>query len=110
MSFPYDYKKPRRGKSQALRPVDIGTLLGRFLRDNNLNQVLDLKTLQERFPEIVGEQVSRHVSIASLSGGILVLKASSGVWRTELNARKKAIIDRCNSVLKSRAVKNIRFD
>lgn len=110
MNFLYDYEKPKRGKSQALRPVDIGTLLGRFLRSNNLSQVLDLKTLQESFVEIVGEQVSKHVSIVGLRGGILVLKARSGVWRTELHAQKKAIINRCNSVLKARAVKNIRFD
>lgn len=109
MTFLFDYEKPKRGKSQALRPVDIGTLLGRFFRGNNLSQVLDLKTLQEGFVEIVGEHVSKHVSIVALSGGILVLKASSGAWRAELQAQKKVIIDRCNSVLKARAVKNIRF-
>lgn len=110
MTFFDEYKKPRRGKAQALRPVDIGTLLRRFLASNNLSQVLDLKTLRQSFAGIVGEHVARHVSVVDLSGGTLVLKASSGVWRAELNAQKKAIIAECNSVLKSRAVKNIRFE
>ncbi|WP_304246708.1 DciA family protein [Fibrobacter succinogenes] len=39
----------------------------------------------------------------------LVLKAASSAWRSELFLQKKAIIDRCNTLLGEPFIQAIRF-
>lgn len=106
-----DYYIPpkKRRKKASANLIDLGTLLNRFLNDETFGQTIHLKKIRENFTEIVGELLLPYVSAEKLEKGILTLKTASSVWKAELFSQKKAIIGRCNSLLKTPIVKEIKF-
>jgi hypothetical protein len=110
MIFQDDYIPPKkRRKKASANLIDLGTLLNRFLNDETFGQTIHLKKIRENFTEIVGELLFPYVSAEKLEKGILTLKTASSVWKAELFSQKKAIIGRCNSLLKTPIVKEIKF-
>ena len=65
--------------------------------------------LVESLETIVGPLVKPHVQIVKLDRNILTLKCDSSAWRSELFLQKKAIIDKCNSLLGEPFIQAIRF-
>lgn len=47
---------------------------------------LDVGQLSARWPQIVGEDVARNCPIESFDDGVLVLRAASTSWKTQINA------------------------
>lgn len=91
------------------RVVDISVLCNQFLDKNDLSDAIYFQKLSECFSEVVGELILPHVKIVSLEKKILVLKASSSVWKSELFLQKNAIIEKCNSLLGKPVIQSIRF-
>ena len=105
-----EYRRPKRRASVSKNQIlDIGVLMQMVLDKNNISQDMHFKVLSERFSEVVGDLLLPHVSLVELSKNTLVLKASSSAWKQELFLQKKAIIDKCNSLLGKPFVRNIRF-
>lgn len=108
--FNPEYKRPKRRASISKNQVlDIGVLLQMVLDKNHISEDMHFKVLSERFSEVVGDLLLPHVSLIELDKNTLVLKASSSAWKQELFLQKKAIIDKCNSLLGKPFIRNIRF-
>lgn len=105
-----EYRRPKRGASVSKNQIlDIGVLMQMVLDKNHISQDMHFKVLSERFSEVVGDLLLPHVSLIELNKNTLVLKAASSAWKQELFLQKKAIIDKCNSLLGKPFIRNIRF-
>lgn len=90
-------------------PEDIGVLLQMVLDKNHITDEMELKSLTDGLEIIVGPLILPHVKIERLNKGILTLKSDSSAWKQELFLQKKAIIAKCNLLLRKPVVKNILF-
>jgi len=89
--------------------MDVSVLLERVLKKNRIDENMHYRTISEGFGEIVGSAVLPHVQLVKLDKRTLVLKAASSAWKSELFLQKKAIIDKCNSLLGEPFIQAIRF-
>lgn len=89
--------------------VDISVLLEQVLKKNHIDENMYFGTISEHFGEVVGSAVLPHVQLVKLDKRTLVLKAASSAWRSELFLQKKAIIDKCNTLLGEPFILAIRF-
>lgn len=99
----------RRRKADAPQPTDITVLLKDMLSHTVMGEQLEAYTLVERWSEVVGERVAKHIQVLDLQGKTLVLHATSAPWQAEANLQKKAIIVGCNTLLGKDRVHEIRF-
>ena len=103
-------KKRRKGYGfTGERVMDVSVLLERVLKKNHIDENMHFGTLSEHFGDIVGSAVLPHVQLVKLDKRTLVLKAVSSAWKSELFLQKKAIIDKCNSLLGEPFIQAIRF-
>lgn len=69
-------------------PQLLGRLLNGWVRSNGYGADLAVAGLVARWPQIVGEQIARHVQVLSYAvepdGGRLVLQADSAEWALQL--------------------------
>lgn len=101
----------RRRKNGVCKngPADISVLLKMVLDKSNITEDMTFKTLSEGFEKVVGTLLLPHVKIDRFNKGILVLKCANSAWKHELFLQKKAIIDKCNTLLGKPFVRSIRF-
>ena len=59
--------------------------------------------------EVVGKKIKEHTEPVDVRFGVLTIKASSSVWRQELQFQKKSIMNSINKKLKKTTIKDIRF-
>jgi len=102
-------EKRRRPGVTGNRAMDISVLLERVLDQNKISENMHFQMLLDHFSEVVGPLVFPHVDLVKLDRRILVLKADSSTWKSELNLQKNAIIAKCNALLGKPFVLNIRF-
>ena len=53
----------------------------------------------EAWPQIAGEELARHVSPVRLAGGVLVVRAESPAWATQVQYLAGQLLVRANDVL-----------
>lgn len=99
----------RKKGTTGERAVDISVLLEQVLKKNHIDENMHLRTISEHFGDIVGNAALPHVQLVKLDKRTLVLKVASSAWRSELFLQKKAIIDKCNSLLGEPFIQAIRF-
>ncbi|SHK52480.1 MULTISPECIES: DUF721 domain-containing protein [unclassified Fibrobacter] len=88
---------------------DISVLLERVLTKNHISEDIHFKTISERFSEVVGPLLVSHVKPTEIDKNTLVLDVPNSALKFELNIQKKAIIDKCNSLLGKPFIQGIRF-
>lgn len=103
------YKKRRQFRRHKSRGEDVSTVLENVLNHPLFRDQSDFFILSEHLSEIVGTLLVKHVFIADIRQKKLFLKVPHAVWKSEINLQKKAIIDRCNTLLKKPAVTDICF-
>lgn len=64
--------------------------------------------VHERWTAIVGEDVARHVVPVRLHGGVLVVRADSGAWATQIRALGRDVARRAAQELGEGAVKTLK--
>lgn len=102
-------KKRGKGDIVAPKPTEMKTVLEHYLSTVPFGQIAHLQKLKNGLADIVGPYLEERVFLEDLKAGILVLKVPSSVWKAELFGQKKAIIDKCNLILESPIVRDIRF-
>lgn len=105
----YEPKKRTKNDSVAPKPTELKTVLEHYLSTMPFGQIAHLQKLKNSLADIVGPYLVERVFLEDLKGGILVVKVPSSVWKHELFSQKKAIIGKCNLVLESPIIKDIRF-
>ena len=88
---------------------DISVLLERVLTKNHITEDIHFKTISERFSEVVGPLLIDHVTPIEINKNILVLQVPNSALKFELNIQKKAIIDKCNTLLGKPFIQGIQF-
>jgi predicted nucleic acid-binding Zn ribbon protein len=57
--------------------------------------------------EIAGDELARHVTPVRLAGGVLVLRAESAAWATQVRYLAPQLRDRANAVLGEGEVRSV---
>ena len=67
-----------------------------------------LGELGRRWPEVVGDTLSKECAPAALQGDVLLVRASSAPWAAQLRFLQSDIAARANEVLGAGKVREVR--
>jgi len=87
----------------------IGGPLKKFLKNAGLEKGVAQQSALELWPEIVGETVANNTEPVDVEHGRLTVKTETPAWRQELQFQKKKIIEKINTKLNKKVIKDIRF-
>jgi len=87
----------------------LGVILNKLLRDLNIEQKVNQSQAIVLWPKIVGKRIAKISTPERISNGVLFVKVSSEIWRTELVFMKYKILHRLNQKLGQGVIKDIRF-
>lgn len=96
-------------KATVSHPTDVSVLLGKLMNTPEIAHAMDEIRLLESWPNIVGEKIAQQVQVVRIHEGVLYLKTTSSVWRSEVNFAKKAILESINLALGKPLAKDLRF-
>jgi predicted nucleic acid-binding Zn ribbon protein len=86
---------PREGGA----PAPLGQLIGAIAGRRGWHRRLEGARIHERWNEIAGEQLAAHTEPVRLHGGVLVLRAESPAWATQVRYLTADLVQRANDVL-----------
>lgn len=89
---------------QSLK-LTLDSLLHRYGIDNAIAQNNALNI----WNDVVGEKVAKNTTPEKVEHGVVIVKVSSPAWRQELYFQKKDIINKINSVIGKKVIRDIRF-
>lgn len=98
-------REPRR-EGPAPRPLEA--LLSAAVSRRRWGARLEGARIHERWREIVGDQLGRHTEPVRLRGGVLVLRAESQAWATQVHYLGSELAARANAVLGPDQVTTVR--
>ena len=85
--------------AQGADPTVLGSALGAFSERLGWSARLRGARVHEHWNEIAGDQLARHVEPVRLAGGVLVVRASSPAWATQVRYLAPQLLARANEVL-----------
>ncbi|MCA9786337.1 MAG: DUF721 domain-containing protein [Calditrichaeota bacterium] len=104
--------RPRRHRRDLdhveRKPQALDSVLG-GLFDRHTRKRLEDALLLKRWPELVGDDIARNTEALRIEGGVLLLRVSHPVWRSELAGLKAELIDKLNTAAGREAVRDIHF-
>jgi predicted nucleic acid-binding Zn ribbon protein len=107
-----EHARPRRHRRNLLdvqcKPQELGNVLGNLFDKHTRRQIEDALLL-ERWPELVGETIARNTEALRIEGGVLILRVTHPVWRSELAGLKGELILKLNTAAGRQAVRDIHF-
>ncbi|MDQ3342004.1 MAG: DUF721 domain-containing protein [Actinomycetota bacterium] len=98
MSRLSDPSDPDR-RSQGPEPEGVGALLAMVSGRRGWQARLRGARIHQHWDEIAGDQLARHVEPVRLAGGVLVLRAVSSAWATQVGFLAPELLARANAVL-----------
>jgi len=97
------------GVRKLRQPTPIGETLTQLVRRRGWDERLRGATAWTRWHDIVGAEMARRCEPVRLAGGVLVVRAESQVWATQLRYLVPQLLANANEVLGSRAVRSVRI-
>ncbi|MGH2820723.1 MAG: DUF721 domain-containing protein [Actinomycetota bacterium] len=89
-------------------PTRLRDLLGGAGRALGLSAPVETGRLWARWPEVVGEAISRHAQPTSLRRGVLRVRTDSPAWATEIGYLGEQIRGAANRALEADLVREVR--
>jgi predicted nucleic acid-binding Zn ribbon protein len=89
--------------------VSIGKALSSFLRDLGLEKNLMEKRLLHNWREIIGDEIASVTKPVKIEEGVLYLRVSDPVWRTELQFILKEIRAKIDREIGENIVSSIKL-
>ena len=86
---------PKEGKP----PAPLEKLIGDVARRKGWGKRLEGARIHQHWAEIAGEQLAAHAEPVRLHGGVLVLRAESAAWATQVRYLTADLVRRANDVL-----------
>jgi predicted nucleic acid-binding Zn ribbon protein len=80
-------------------PKTLSTLVESMASKKGWGQRLRGARVHTVWSEIAGEELARHVQPVRLAGGVLVVRAASAAWATQVTYLAAQLRDRANDVL-----------
>jgi len=91
------------------KPELLKFALERRIKSLGITRKIDAGRVLAAWNEAVGAQVASKAAAESLDGGVLTVVVPDSTWRHQLSLTRQEMIDRLNSVLGSRVVKDLYF-
>lgn len=88
-------------------PSGVGGMLGELARRKGWLRRLDGARIYEAWPEIAGEQLALHTEPVRLHGGVLVLRAESAGWATQVRYLTAELVARADAVLGAGQIRQV---
>ena len=87
----------------------LKTAIKAFLKESGLDKGVKQNSALLIWDEVVGEKIAENTSAEKVEHGTLTIKVDNSSWRQELVFKKKEIIDKLNSRIGKKTIKEIRF-
>lgn len=95
-------------KAEASEPRRLDEALARVVSGRRWQVRLAEAQVHARWTAIVGEDVARHVVPVRLHGGVLVVRADSGAWASQIRALGREVTRRATEELGAGAVRTLK--
>lgn len=89
-------------------PNAFGGVLKNFASKNNWNKQLSIAKLRMSWNEVVGESIAQHCEISQVVNNVLIIRARSAVWATQLSFLLPQLKEKINKNLENIDIKEIR--
>ncbi len=86
----------------------VGQVLPGVLSALRLDESLRAQSVVQRFPEIAGERLSRHVRAVAVEEGVLLLEAEAPVWAAEIRHLERRLVRQIHETCGAEPVRAIR--
>jgi predicted nucleic acid-binding Zn ribbon protein len=103
-----DLNKSLPGGRDGRDPALLGDQMDRLLLDRGWNVDVAVGSVMGRWPAIVGADVAAHCTPVTFSDGILVVRAESTAWATQLRLMSSSILGRLETEVGKGAVTELR--
>ncbi|HEY8340974.1 MAG TPA: DUF721 domain-containing protein [Egibacteraceae bacterium] len=80
-------------------PAPLGEVLRRVVERRGWDRRLEGARVHQVWEEIAGEELARHAQPVRLVGGVLVVRAESAAWATQVRYLAGTLMERANAVL-----------
>lgn len=87
----------------------LSDVLGRFITDRGWHERLHDSQVHRRWTEIVGSDLAAHVQPVRVRGGVLVVRAESGPWASQLRYLSPWLLQRAQDVLGADRVERVQI-
>lgn len=102
--------RPRmRHRERGGAPSALSELLSQWIDDRGWHEPLHDSQVHQRWLEIAGEDVAAHADPVRLRGGVLVVRAQSGAWATQLRYLAPRLLERAQQVLGTERVHRVQI-
>lgn len=75
-------------------PVTLGAQLDRFVAERGWQDDVAVGSVLARWPAVIGPQVAQHVTPETFENGVLVVRADSTSWATQLRYMVPVLLER----------------
>lgn len=89
-------------------PQAMGSVLGRIVTERGWNEPLRGAGLVERWREVVGDDVADNTTPETLTDGVLVVRAGSTAWATNLGLMRGQLLTRLAEVFGEGVVSEVQ--
>jgi len=90
-------------------PTSLGAEIARLAGRTGWAERLGAASVAARWSDIVGEELTGRCEPVRISGGVLVVRAESAVWATQLRYLQVQLAERASSVLGPGSVQEVRI-
>ena len=106
MTWHEDWDSPDR-RPEKPPPPPLGDLVESLKSKRGWAARLRGARVFEAWPEIAGDELARHVEPVRLAGGVLVVRAESPAWATQVSYLAPQLLQRANEVLGAGEVRTV---
>ena len=100
---------PRSRRPERVeQPLELGAILEEMVVDPKLAAGMLLGSLARRWAEVVGERLSAECAPVGIDGRMLVIRASSAAWATQIRFLAREVARGSNAILGKGAVDAVR--
>ena len=89
-------------------PSLLGDQMDRLMLDRGWNVDVAVGSVMGRWPDIVGTEVATHCTPVTFSDGVLIVRADSTAWATQLRLMSSSILGRLETEVGKDAVTELR--
>ncbi len=84
--------------------------LGKLLKEYQLENPFTEYEMKHHWDTYVPKQIAKVSTPEKIENGILYIRVSNGLWKKEINIRKKELLQMINKALFSEKIKEIRIE
>ena len=86
----------------------LKSALNTALKQENLDRAMRQNKAFVIWENVVGKAIAKNCTPEEVKHGILIVRALTPVWRNEITIKKKEILEKLNSKLGKKTIKDMR--